>query len=351
MTEIYGYAFHSPLVLMNLVPLRNHVPLYLDSRWVASDLKKNVDPVLKTVAKRTIVVLAGSLKVLQMFVRVYPDLPVKVILFDFPGLINPFLDPCLEWIDCDHQTGGAWQITKTKLVNFESLLGNLDLLSGEGRDLISRMERFVPKDRTNDIEKFAEYMPANYKELLEFSEDTNQDVQIKDVTWKKKTLVDLMALFLQQVSKHKRPLLLTLALDYQLGKVTKRDYNTKIKFFVENSSNAKKLSNAVRKWMDDSKHGQVLFKSYLDYLCNLTRRSWKTILEDHGAVAELDLLVLIAQQSRDSVDLTIHYVTECKGVSELPANMNPPEPIIKWADGTLNYHPESPALLQMFELV
>jgi len=348
MTQIYGYAFHSPLVLMNLVPLKYN-PVYLDSKWVVSELKKNVEPVL-TRSKKTSVILAGSLRVLQMFVRAYPDSPVKVILFDFPGLIHPFLDPCIEWIDCDHQAGGAWQITKTKLNSFEGLLNDLEVLGVEGKDLIERMGRFIPKDRTNDIEKFAEFMPANYKELLEHSKEKPEN-QIKEVTWKKKTLTELIGLLLPQIQKPKRVQLLSLILDYQLDKVNKRDYNTKIKFFVDNNPNAKKLSNATRKWMDDTKHGGVLFKAYLDYLCNITKRSWKTILEDHGAVAELDLLILIEQQHRDDIDLTMHYVDECRGILELPANMNPPEATVKWSDGTMHYHPESPALLQVFELV
>ena len=348
MKQIYGYAFHSPLVLVNLVPLK-YAPVFLDSTWVVSDLKRNVDPALKKVGRKTVVLLAGSLRVLKMFVRAYPDTPVKVILFDFPGLIHPFLDPCLEWIDCDHQAGGAWQLTKTKLSNFEGLIDNLEVLGDEGKDFIERAERFVPKDKTNDIEKFAEYMPATYKELLEHTEE-KQETQIKDVAWKKFTLAELLGLFLPQIQKHKRTQLLSLVLDYQLGKVNKRDYSNKIKFFVDNNANAKKLSTATRKWMDDGKHGRILFKAYLDYLCNLTRRSWKTILEDHGAVAELDLLILIAQQCRDNVDLSMHYVEECKGTLELPANMNPPEATVKWSDGTLHYHPESPALLLMFEL-
>jgi len=348
MTQIYGYAYHSPLVLMNLVPLRDHVPLYLDPRWVASDLRKNVEPVLKKAGVKTPVVLAGSLGVLQSFVRAYPEAQVKVVLFEFPGLVNPFLDPSIEWIDCDHQSGGAWQITKTKLANFEAMIGILEMLDGKGRDLILRMERFIPKDRTSEIERFAEYMPANYKELLEYSEEKPQDVPFKEVAWKKKTLAELLVLFMGQVSKHKRQPLLSLVLDYQLGKVTKRDYNNKLKSFIDNA-NAKKVSNALRKWMDDDSLGRSLFNAYLDYLCNLKLRSWKTILADHE-IGELDLLILIAQQHRDSVDLAMHYADECKSIRELPSNMNLPEPTARWTDNSLNYHPEPPALLHMFEL-
>jgi hypothetical protein len=357
MTQILGYAYHSPLILRNLIPLKDHVPVYLDHRWVASDMSKNVTPLLEMNKGKTFVLLAGSLPLLQSFLKIFPDVaPLKVILFEHPGLINPFLDVQLEWVDCDHQVGGAWQTTKSKLSSFESLLRDLTPLDGEGKDLIFRMNRFVARDRISEIEKFHEYMPANYKELIDYDmTDADSDNKAsydaaKDTTWKKKTFCDVIKEFLVNVPKSKKQPVLDLILDYQLGRIPKREYNTKIKAHVEGSTLLKKTVIIVRKWMDDAKRGRTLHKAYLDYVSNLTRRCWKTILEDHGAVDELDLILMISKQHRDLTDITLLYSEELKDISSLPSNMNLPETTIRWSDGTLNYHPEPPLLTDVFEL-
>lgn len=357
MVQIYGYAFHSPLILINLVPLHGHVPIYLESRWVASDLQKNVSPMLENTEGKTIVVLAGSLPMLQSFLKTFPDAsPLKIILFEFPGLLTPFRDPLIEWIDCDHQVGGAWQITKSKLASFELLLKDLSPLDEDGKNLIFRMTRFVSRDRISEIEKFHDYMPANYKEMIDY-DMTDQDSDnkasydaAKDTSWKKKTFYEVIKEFLVNVPKPKRQAVLDLILDYQLGRIAKRDYNTKIKAYVEGSTLLKKTVIIVRKWMDDGKHGRILQRSYLDYAVNLTRRCWKTILEDHGAVDELDLLIVIAKQQHDAPDIALLYSEELKDISSLPANMNPPEATVRWSNGSLNYHPELPSLLELFDL-
>lgn len=357
MAQIYGYAFHSPLIIRQLIPLRDHVSVYLESRWIASDLHKNVAPILESNEGKTLVILAGSLSMLQSFLKTFPDAaPLKVIVFEFPGFVNPFRDELIEWIDCDHQVGGAWQTTKTKLSSFESLLRDLDPLDEQGKDLIFRMRRFVPNDRVSEIEKFHDYMPANYKELIDYDmTDADSDNKAsydaaKDTSWKKKTFCEVLKEFLVNVPKLKRPAVLDLMLDYQLGRIAKRDYNTKLKNHVESSTILKKTAIIVRKWMDDQKRGRTLHRAYLDYVCNVTRRCWKTILDDHGAVDELDLLVVIAKQHRDTSDLALLYEEELKDISELPSNMNPPEPNIRWSDCSMNYHPEPPLLTDLFEL-
>ena len=357
MPQIYGYAFHSPLILINLVPLRDHVPIYLESRWVASDLHKNVSPLLAMSEGKTLVILAGSLSMLQSFLKTFPNAaPLKVVLFEFPGLLNPFRDPLLEWIDCDHQVGGAWQTSKTKLSSFETLLRELTPLDDEGKELIFRMTRFVSRDRISEIEKFHDYMPANYKELIDY-DMTDQDSDnkasydaAKDTSWKKKTFCDVLKEFLVNVPKSKRQQVLDLILDYQLNRMVKRDYNTRIKSYVEGSTLLKKTVIIVRKWMDDAKRGRVLHRAYLDYVSNVTRRCWKTILEDHGAVDELDLMLVVAKQHRDTPDIALLYAEELKDISELPSNMNLPEPNVRWSDGSLNYHPEPPLLTDLFDL-
>ena len=102
--------------------------------------------------------------------------------------------------------------------------------------------------------------------------------------------------------------------------------------------------------MDDAKHGRALQRAYLDYLSNLSRRSWKTILEEHGAVDEIDLLVVIARQPRDIPDLALQYTEELKDISTLPSNLHPPEPSMRWSNKSLNYHPEPPSLTELFDL-
>jgi len=358
MSQILGYAFHSPLILRQLVPLRDHIPIYLEARWVASDLFKNVSPMLENAEGNTLVILAGSLTQLQAFLKTFPDIkyPMKVVLFDFPGLLNPFKDKEIDWIDCDHQVGGAWQITKSKLSSFETLIRDQTPLDEKGKDLIFRMTRFVTRDRISEIEKFHEFMPNNYKELLDYDmTDTDSDNKAsydasKDVTWKKKTFYEVLKDFIINVPKPKRAAVLDLILDYQLNRVSKRDYNTKIKIYVENSVILKKTVIIVRKWMDDNKKGRTLHRSYLDYVSNLTRRCWKTIIEDHGAVDELDLMIVIAKQHRDIPDLYLHYLEDLKDIGSLPSNMNPPEPNVRWSDASLHYHPEPPSLSELLDL-
>lgn len=362
MTQIYGYAFHSPLILRQLVPLRDHVPIYLESRWVASDLYKNVNPMLNADTDKIIVLLAGSLTILHSFLKTFPDIlekrKIKVILFDFPGLVNPFKDPLIQWIDCDHQVGGAWQITKTKLSNFELLIKNQKILTDEGKDLILRMTRFISRDRISEIEKFQEYMPTTYKDLIDYdmSDDDSADNKgnnydtAKDMSWKKKTFVDLLKDFFIYVPIQKRRELYNLLLDYQLNKISKRDYNIKLKSYIENNSSLKKAAILIRKWMDDSKKGRSVYKAYLDYIANITRRSWKTILEDHKVCNELDLIILIEKQNRDIPDIAISYSEDLKDIVSLPSNMHTPEKTIRWSDGSLYYHPEPPNVGELFEL-
>lgn len=358
MSQIYGYAFHSPLILRNLIPLRDHVPIYLESRWVAGELVKNVSPMLQDCENKTLVILAGSLPILQSFLKTFPDIkqPMKVVLFEFPGLINPFRDEIIQWIDCDHQVGGAWQITKTKLSSFETLIRNQSPLDKDGRDLIFRMTRFVTKDRISEIEKFHDYMPTNYKELIDYDmTDSDSDNKAsydaaKDMSWKKKTFTDVLKEFLVNVPKPKRQAVLDLILDYQLNRIAKKDYNLKIKAHVESSTILKKTVIIVRKWMDDSKHGRCLYRAYLDYISNIERRCWKTILEDHGCVDEQDLLVVIAKQHRDVPDLLALYAEDLKDIKDLPSNMNLPEASIRWTDGSMNYHQEAPRLMELFDL-
>jgi len=348
MKQIYGYAFHSPLIIINLVPHKEYIPIYLDAKWLNSDVKKNVTPLL---SENKQIVFLASLPILQVALKLFPDITPKVILFEFPGLINPFKDPLIEWIDCDHQTGGAWQTMKSKLESFETILRELSPLDEQGRELIARMQRFITPDRISEIEGFQEYMPSSYKDLVDYGsvDQLESNYESKTIVWKKKSLTEILKQVIEFVAKPKREELLNIFLDYQLARVTKRDFTAQIKPFVSTNVPLKKALTQVRKWMDDAKHGKCLYQAYLDYVSNLERRSWKLILEDHGAVDEQDLLLAIAKQDRDTPDILSLYEDDLRDIKDLVSNMNLPEATVQWSDGSFGYHPEPPVLSQLFD--
>jgi hypothetical protein len=155
-----------------LVPSTYHA-VYISHDWGGSNFRKNLDPTVKQAfsCSKTLILLAGNLTVLQQFLREYPDCErFKVLLFDFPGVMVPFEDPLIEWLDCDHQAGGAWQTAKIKMERFATDLENLSPLSAQGKDLIGRMKRFCPREsRVSEIEAFtemfAEGLPKDYRDL------------------------------------------------------------------------------------------------------------------------------------------------------------------------------------------
>ncbi len=353
MPQIYGYAFHSPLILRNLVPVKEYLDIYLDAKWLTSEMHKNVSPLIAKDRDKTLVILAGSLTILQAFFTSFADLDrkIKVILFDFPGLLNPFEDPLLKWIDCDHQAGGAWQITKTNLSSFENLLTAQKCIDAAGKDLIFRMRRFITPDRISEIESISAYIPNNYKDIVDqyIPEKSSEPLVAKDVSWRKKSFVNLIKDFIHNVPQDKRSGMLNVILDYQLSRISVKVYNTQIKQYVENNSQVKKSVSLVKKWMDDSKTGRLLHSAYLDYAFNNTRRCWRSILDLHN-VNELDLLVVIAKQHRDTPDLAGLYADALQDIEGLPSDMYAPERSTRWSDSSLHYHPEPPCLTQMFDL-
>lgn len=353
MTQIYGFAYHSPLFLQNLCPRMSYAPLYLEARWTDRDLVRNVTPVMQAIPQGHIpLVVAGSLTALKAFVRGFPKFKGKVMLCDFPGLINPFRDPLLEWIDCDHQNAGAWQTLKLKYEAFSDMLGTLDFLGDDGRDLILRMVRWQSRDRVSEIEQFNESLPTSYKALVDYESadltdsDKGYDVA-KDHSWKRKSLKEILAEVLEHVQRAERRHILDIILDYQLSRITKREYNSRMKGYMDASLIFKKKATLVRKWIDDAKHGRLLFQAYLDYLCNIKKRSWKTVLDD-SAVNEQDLLIVISKQPCSDETSSL-YSEEIKGILEFPPNMHPPEATVRWSTGLFSYHPEPPALAQLFD--
>lgn len=353
MAQIYGFAYHSPLFLVNLTPRLQYAPLYLEAKWTDRDLVRNVSPMIATIPTgRMPVVVAGSLTALKAFLKGFPNMVCKVVLCDFPGLLNPFKDPMLEWLDCDHQSAGAWQILKLKYESFTEMLNNLAPLGEEGRDLITRMVRWQSRDRVSEIEKFNESLPTSYKAMVDYEAadltdaDKGYDVT-KDHSWKRKSLKDILSEVLDHVQRPERHHILDIILDYQLAKITKREYNAKMRGYMEASPLFKKKVTLIRKWVDDVKHGRLLFQGYLDYVGNLERRAWKTILDDN-AINELDLLIVISKQPR-SKEVSAGYTDELKNILEFSPNMHPPETTVLWSTGLLNYHPEPPVLANLFD--
>ena len=166
--RIYGMAFHSPLIIHSLIPPRDYVRALLLSDSV-SEIKREIDLAVKASRNRPIVVLAGSLPILHVFLtESFPKIenPVKILLFDFPGLIIPFVMPGVKWIDCDLQSGGAWQITKLRPESFTELLTALPPIDKKVAETLLKATRYMPEERVPELERVAKHLPETYKSLI-----------------------------------------------------------------------------------------------------------------------------------------------------------------------------------------
>lgn len=348
--EIYGLTYHSPLLIRTLVPYLEYNPIYLEARWTNLEMQKFVKFNLDQTVNKIPLILAGSLTILQQFIKAFPDQNCKVILFDYPNLINPYLHPLLEWLDCDHQSGGAWQIAKVKYELFEEMLKLLAPISEEGKNLVLSMVRFTARDRINEIEQYVEKIPQNYKELVEDEDGLlKEEAVVKDSSWKKKTLTQLIKELFVGVSKTKRQMMLDAIFNYFFKNIIKKEYNTKITKLTDGNEVLKKKVVVIRKWIDDSNLGGILFTAYLDYAINFEKRCWLTILEENENVSDEDLLLVLGRQSPNE-DLCTRYAEEILNVSSRPANMFAPDLQYQWTDGSFQYHPETPNLTLMFDL-
>lgn len=346
--ELYGLSFHSPLAIKLLVPTQ-YQAVYLAHDWSGANLKKNVEPTVQKAlqSKRPMLLLCGNLTVLQQFIRDYPDLPqYKVLLFDFPGVIVPFEDPLIDWLDCDHQAGGAWQTSKIKTERFGEDLEKLSFLGPDGKNLVSRMKRFCPRDsRVSEIDHFAEMfsegLPKDYKDLLNtnFSEHATTEEPDIEIDWRSQTfeqiLREILRCFDDNTLKQK---ILTQALAYQTGKISKREFTTTTNKWLAGKEAYKKILTVLKKWVEDKKLGRALYTRYLDYLANAEKRSWDRIVsEGKIAVAERDLLLLIGFQPR-TAELISAYKEEIKTVEDLAADPEPPKKIYQIGE-ELSFHP------------
>lgn len=168
MTQLYGLAFQSPLITRSLVPPKSYTAVYLDHQATISDLTKdkNIQDAIKL--GKPMVLAAGGLQVLQNFVKLHPpgrdaEYSYKVVLHEFPGQINPYIDPLITWLDCDHQAGGAWQITKLKFAEFENLLNALDIFDATGLELVQRITPFAVREKHQELQKVNDLLSKEAK--------------------------------------------------------------------------------------------------------------------------------------------------------------------------------------------
>lgn len=307
--QAYGFAFITPLIVRSLVPPKRFYPILLTVDN-AKQIKEAVESAKNHCGGfRKPVVLAGSIDILQTYLKQYPAADARVLLFDFPGLLNPFYGKHLKWLDCDHQAGGSWQIARFSPEAFESLMTVLCPLDQKGREFFLSIKRIVPNDkRLTDIEGFTEALPKTYKDLLSnlTAEDGNAE---KKATAEKKrvsgALRSLMIVTVEKIPLTQRTRFVEIVLDYQLSLITKRDFINRIT--AEVGPSIKDDALAIRKWID-SKSGAALYDAYIDFVLN-NNNTWVGVLEAHKRILEEDLILLVARQPR-----TVETITRYSGV-------------------------------------
>lgn len=336
--EIYGVAYQSPAILYYLVSAKKYFPVMVqDVAQVRSDLKTQLQ---KNTLKKLPVIIAGNLTVAQAFVKQYPDLNCKLVMFDYPSLLLPKLGPQICWLDCDHQPGGAWQISKLMPEEFNNLLDKLAPLSEAGRKFLLAMVKLMPVDRTNEIEAFATHLPKSYKDLLASPGD-GQKSPLKLAKEGKKSKESFRNILIDGISSisgsDQRKKCVNLVLDYQLGLVGKKDFQSKMVLIVREEQIKKDLLG-VRKWID-SKAGAALQDAYFDYVVNKERRSWATVLAEHKKVHEEDLVVLLSHLQLEGAPLQ-HFTDKVASFAKLPSDKAVPK---------APFHPDLVRLAEVFQ--
>jgi len=303
--EVYGIAYHSPIILWQLILPRKYNAVLLVNVQ-AAQIKEDVNNQLAKRDTKTCVILAGSLDIAQLFLKLFPKLDCKLLLFDCPGLLNPFVGPSIRWLDCDHQAGGAWQIAKIKPEDFSDLLNDLTLITTAGRQFVLSMTR-QGSDKLEDIKKFADSIPKYYKDLLvSMDQDHNKSpIKIlKESRRLKETLGTLLGASLSKIEADEHKISLSkLVLDYQVGLVGKREYLSKLTHSVSDEL-IKKEFLGLRKWID-SRNGALLQEAYYDYVANSSHRSKQIILNTYKKVSEDDLQMLIVHHSPEEALQTL----------------------------------------------
>ena len=311
--QAYGFAFITPLIIRSLVPPKKFYPVLLVTDN-AKQIKEQVESAKNQQGgNRKPVILAGSIEILQTYLKQYPTAKdARVILFDFPGLLIPFFGKHLKWLDCDHQAGGSWQIARFSPEAFEALIEELSSLDQKGREFFLGIKRFVPNDqRISEIEKFTEFLPKTYKDLLSTLTADNGNAEKKasreaEASRKRGgTLKAMISTLLAKVPPAQHGRLVEFVLDYQLALITKRDFLNRA--VSDLGTGFKDDILTIRKWID-SKSGSALYDAYLDYMAG-SQKSWASLLELHKRMMEEDLLMLVARQPR-----TVESISRYTGV-------------------------------------
>jgi len=303
--EVYGICYNPALIVYNLVSPKKHHALFLTDSYHQT-LKEEVKSYLaENHLNKTLVVMACGLEIAQQFLKLFPDLPHKLVLFDYPGSLVPFLSPMIQWLDCDHQLGGAWQIAKIKYEEFNELLDRLPVLSDSSKSYLLQMKRLVPADKSNEIEAFSSNLPKNIKEILATQNDsTKSPIKLAKESRKgKETLKSLLLDSLNNIeSCDQRKKLVQLVLDYQLALFSKKDFTNRLVLITRDEQIKKDFMN-VRKWID-SKVGVSLHDSYYDVVINEGKRGVKTVLATHKKASEEDLEILLSYVRLDGKALS-----------------------------------------------
>ena len=317
--QILGLAFASPLIIQMLFPPQQYQRVLLLSD-VPKDLRGAVDLALKQQGQKQLVVLAGSLEICQAFLKQYPDLQFKLVLFDFPGLVQPLhstMDPLIRWLDCDHQAGGAWQTCKMKLDSFVGHLDKVDRFGPEGAALVGSMQRFVPRDRLGQIEAIAEHLPEHYKALIA----TEATVEKEPPAWERElgcfTLKGVIDHFGEPLADDAKAEVAGQAVDFLLKRVNRRDFNAVVLRLAKDDKELKRRGQTLKRWLEHAELGGRLFLTYLDYLVNYPARSWHIILQDGYGRDPDDVLLLLTRQPKTDV-VPKGYAADVKKVAKLP---------------------------------
>jgi hypothetical protein len=325
--QIYGVAYNSTIILQQLVSARKYNPIGLHVTMSNSQIKHEVEDKLKK-SRNTPVILAGSLQVARTFLRSFPELECKLVLCECPPFLDPPASPTLQWLDCDLQSAGAWQVAKIKPEDFMDLLDLLEPLSTEGKEYISSVRYIDEEDgRIEKLQKFGESIPKYYKDTIASLEPENNKSPLKLLKESRKTKDTLKSLLtgtLETIEeKELRPSMAKLVLDYQISLVSKREYLTQLSVIADDTIRKDFLT--IRKWMD-SKKGALLQEAFFDYATNHTRRSWQTILDTHKKITEEDIHLLI---SHFDVKRTPQvFADKVAAYKDLPQDkMPPPEPL------------------------
>jgi len=296
-TEIYGIAFQSPFLLWTLVPSRKYFPILLINSS-HSQIKEDVVTQTKQHEgmKKMPVILATSLPIMQSFIKQFPKMDCKTLLFEVPSFMNPFFDESIKWLDCDHQAGGAWQTAKIKPEDFSQLLDELKPITKSGKEFLLRSLRHKAPDRSNEIESFVQNVPKSYKDLLADLDPESNKSPIKLAKEARKTkdsLKGLMLTCLDSVTDAvTKKTLVELVFNYIGAQVAKREFLT-ILSDATSEEFIKKEMLTVRKWVD-SKSGMLLRDAFFDFYVNKERRAWRSIAETYKKTSEEDILLLVS---------------------------------------------------------